>query len=1332
LSVIHKNLLFEDIHKLGKLYAYMRFIKNCLLGIIVSLCVFSHAISFGQQLTLFNIDTSNYPRVKADFFAIDNVEKQIITFTEDDVFITENTLAQQVLKVVNPIVVQPKQISLVLTIDVSSSMVDSYLKLAKSAANAIVSKLPLDKSECAITSFDDASYVHTDFTRDRNKLQKSIETLEPRGGTDYDKGFTALHAGGLDILKKGLHEKVLIFLTDGYGNVHTSDIIKKAKEMGAKVYVITMGMRTPDELKEIVRATNGFYFENIVSEEEINTVYLSVLYRIQGLIPSTIEWESTATCGYSKDILFGDKKKVVRQTTTHYDAPIKNSIRLLSDANAIAFNSTTKEIPISLKAVNGNFSIQSFNSSKVNFSIASPALPYTISKGSSENFIIKYTGSVADFISGRIELNAVGCPSTFIYYQYQPPTEKPAIHLISPEGKELFYTGMDTIIRWSLQNTYAPVKVLFSSNAGKDWLLVKDSCKGYSFNWKIPNKPGTTNLIKVETIVLEQKIKTESKVIHDHFTGIMNAYNLSPDGDRYISQTPTQLSLHDTHTNLIIAKIENTIKDGYYIFSPDGKYIIIYDTGKPIQVYDAYTFRFIEDWGIFNKTLSSFIEPYINNDLTEYVGKDANGSLCIFNFKTGARIKRIDFVAGKEVTDFTPKFIVSLEETNHHVWVWDHQKGNKVLDIAIPKEQIVNAEFNRDETVLFVYTWGADGVNQNFTAYDLSGKKLYAFENSSKSFMSLDTYQNYAICSVANYPALVDLNTGKVLLTYVLPTVVKFGWFVPFSNGAYILFTNAVSKEVYMVTSGIENIKGGTVSDQSAAMFTILSTKPEAKRIQFAATYVGSTKDSIIVSCIKNITSLEIPIKGISIEGTDARAFKILNPISVVTLHSKSKQDVEIRFAPIKVGKQEAVLKIITQYDTVRVVISGMGMVSPYSIIHNEWNVGLIEVGKTIDTTFSKVITNTSKSIMYIDALRLLGPDEKQFKITSPTTLSLAAGASLILKINFSPTQRGRTSTQLRIDIRNALSPVLIPIYGEGYLPRKYTIQYTVVDAVTKKSIAATIGCVDVQSKLTISSTFINVAKGSSTNVYADRIYVFSIQKEGYKSISDTINLLRIVTTDTISKTVELIPDGSMAPVTQMLKGRIVDKSNQSAINATIVIFPTGSKEPYKEIKTAADGTYSIELPLGTYAIQVEKEGYVNEHVSVEISAQPQPTTTYELKPIKVGETVQLPNVYFARGGVELLESSNESLDRLYTLLQDNPTMHIELLGYTDNQGDATLNIQLSEKRVAAIKDYLVAKGISETRITGKGYGGAKPIASNAKEETRQLNRRVEFKIVSK
>jgi outer membrane protein OmpA-like peptidoglycan-associated protein len=53
--------------------------------------------------------------------------------------------------------------------------------------------------------------------------------------------------------------------------------------------------------------------------------------------------------------------------------------------------------------------------------------------------------------------------------------------------------------------------------------------------------------------------------------------------------------------------------------------------------------------------------------------------------------------------------------------------------------------------------------------------------------------------------------------------------------------------------------------------------------------------------------------------------------------------------------------------------------------------------------------------------------------------------------------------------------------------------------------------------------------------------------------------------------------------------------------------------------------------------------------------------------------------------------------------------------------------MELSQKRVNRVKDYLVSKGIDKKRIMGRGYGGSKPIASNDTEEQRMLNRRVEF-----
>ena len=1311
----------------------MNRVQKIILFVIILVCLLGSSEVFAQQLTLFNIDTTKYPSVKADFFAIDNIEKQITTLTEDDVFVTENSTAQDVVKVVNPLLVKIKQISLVLTMDISGSMEGVNIELAKSAAKAIVNKLPLDISECAITSFDDASFVNADFTRDKTRLLQTIQALTPSGGTNYNKGFNKSNAGGLDILKNGLHEKVLIFLTDGYGEVDPAAIIQKAKLMGAKVYVITLGMRTPEELKRIVAATNGNYYENIASEEEIKTVYLSILYRSQGLIPSTVEWVSTAGCGYSKALVFGEKKNKLKQASTQYAAPSKNIVRLISDESTITFNPTTKEIPVSLKAINGDFSISAFNSSKVSFSLVAPLLPRTIKKDVTENFIIKYTGSSTDFISGRIELTSVACQSTFIYFQYQLASDKPIVNLVAPDGKDNFYVGEDTLIRWSLQNTKQPVKISFSLNAGKDWQIIRDSIRTDYFNWVIPNKPGTNNLIKVEVLAAEQKATSESKMVYDGFTDIMNAYNLSPDGSRYISHTTTDLFLHDTYTNAVINKIKNPITKGYFIFSPDGNSIFIYDEGKPIKVYDGRTLEFKEELGIFRNTLSSYIEPYINNDLTAYVARDMDGSFGIFNFKTGSVVKKLLFIKGEEVTDFTQNYIVTLDESNHHAWVWDYVKGTRVLEIAAPNERIVNAEFNKDENVLIVYTWGMNGAQQNFTAYDLSGKQLYKYENSARAFMSLDTYGNYALCSVGNYPALIDINTGKVILTYTLPGPVKFGWFVPFSNGKYILFTStSATGNVYMVTSGIGDLEVGQTIDQSSAVFTIRSIKPEVKPIHFTAVYIGNTKDSVITACIKNVVPIDIAIKEISIEGAGAASFKMLNPISSFTIQSKASQNLEMRFAPVKSGLQEAVLKVITLFDTLRVSISGTGMVSPYALKYSELNIGLVEVGKIKDSMFTKVLTNTSASALYITAVNLIGPDKTQFKIVSPTVFTLVAGESVEIKLNFSPTQRGRTSTQLRVAIKGAVEALVIPVYAEGYLPRQYSVQLNYMDAATKAPVTAVTVCVDRQSNNVIESTSVNNGQSSLTTAYADRIYIFSITKKGYKPFSDTINLKHTVVENKITKTIELILDSS-EPIAQVLTGSIFVKSTRTPLVAFISFYSSATKILIKKIESMTDGSYSVMLPIGKYTIIVENEGYVNENAILEMIAENQgQTKDFELNPIVVGETISLPNVYFARGGLELLESSNESLDQLYTLLNDNPTMRIELLGYTDNQGDPKLNILLSEKRAAAIKAYLVAKGIVENRITGKGYGGVKPIASNATEETRQLNRRVEFKIVSK
>jgi outer membrane protein OmpA-like peptidoglycan-associated protein len=106
-----------------------------------------------------------------------------------------------------------------------------------------------------------------------------------------------------------------------------------------------------------------------------------------------------------------------------------------------------------------------------------------------------------------------------------------------------------------------------------------------------------------------------------------------------------------------------------------------------------------------------------------------------------------------------------------------------------------------------------------------------------------------------------------------------------------------------------------------------------------------------------------------------------------------------------------------------------------------------------------------------------------------------------------------------------------------------------------------------------------------------------------------------------------------------------------------------------------------------------------------------------------------LRNIFFDIGKASLRPESNSELDRLLKLMQDVPSLKIEIGGHTDNTGSASLNQKLSQDRAEAVVNYLKSKGVPASRMNSKGYGDSVPVASNTTEAGRQQNRRTEFEI---
>lgn len=153
------------------------------------------------------------------------------------------------------------------------------------------------------------------------------------------------------------------------------------------------------------------------------------------------------------------------------------------------------------------------------------------------------------------------------------------------------------------------------------------------------------------------------------------------------------------------------------------------------------------------------------------------------------------------------------------------------------------------------------------------------------------------------------------------------------------------------------------------------------------------------------------------------------------------------------------------------------------------------------------------------------------------------------------------------------------------------------------------------------------------------------------------------------------------------------------------------------------------------YRLSIEKSGYVFVNQTVNIrgaSANPQALTRkVELRKLSVGTSSVLRNIYFDYDRASFKTESYGELNKLEKMLRDNPQIRIEISGHTDSYGHWKYNRTLSQKRAEAVKDYLTKKGIDPRRIKAVGYGESRPLASNDdEEEGRELNRRVEFKVL--
>jgi len=207
-------------------------------------------------------------------------------------------------------------------------------------------------------------------------------------------------------------------------------------------------------------------------------------------------------------------------------------------------------------------------------------------------------------------------------------------------------------------------------------------------------------------------------------------------------------------------------------------------------------------------------------------------------------------------------------------------------------------------------------------------------------------------------------------------------------------------------------------------------------------------------------------------------------------------------------------------------------------------------------------------------------------------------------------------------------------------------------------------------------------------------------------------------------------------------QGKIINATTKESVVAKI----SYQSEPYGNVVGFLNGS-SFLFPLfegEKYSLKIEAPGYAPSKYLLDPAEAKDRRVTRDIELTlpgsvaknaetthRVGNTMLLDNLIFTVGTASISPQSHEELDEVVKMLKDNPQIVIQLEGHTDVKGDPKLNMELSQRRVDAVKSYLISKGSDKARIKTKAFGGTSPISRETTEASHNMNRRVELRVLA-
>jgi hypothetical protein len=472
--------------------------KKMRILIIIALILFA-SLAEAQNLSVFNLDATNFPTLKAKFYAFDaNGVQQ--SPSPNEITVTEDGIQRTVTSITCPPKKDPPPITL-------GIMVDTYsgIELAKEGAQKLINLISIPPSEAGITMMDHGAFIVQDLTQKQTKLTSAIAKLQPAPGVDLQTMFYAPNAGGVPFVSGRPNKKVLVMITDLHCPLLNLDKAKLYADCAAQnisVYFILLNTSDMGYAKEITDQTGGLTFENVSTSADIDKVTLKIVSSAVNDIPCEITWISSTSCLNAPAIV--QFTWMNQRVQTSYSLPSSavagfqfspRTLYLLAKPVGVKFDTT-----ITVTAINSGFLVTNITNTNPSYDINPKS--FSLAKGETKSLTVSYTPPDSSYTWTRFDMVTDVCNQGYYtsgsYPGFKPKI--PTLKLTHPNGKELFLIESDTIITWSGIPLTDTVKLEYSIDGGKSWKFITDKATGGNYHWHVPNTPSNRCLAKVTQV----------------------------------------------------------------------------------------------------------------------------------------------------------------------------------------------------------------------------------------------------------------------------------------------------------------------------------------------------------------------------------------------------------------------------------------------------------------------------------------------------------------------------------------------------------------------------------------------------------------------------------------------------------------------------------------------------------------------------------------------------------------------------------------------------------------------------------------------------------------